>query len=192
MPPTLSALPTSLGHPAGSQFRFNRGRGPNLALRKLLPTAVVVCLTVLIWFVVPVPAGVAPNAWHLFALFIGTIAAIIGKVMPLGSLSLIAIALVAITGVTNPGKPAAALADALSGFANPLIWLIVIAVMVALAVTKTGLGRRIGYYFVRLLGRKTIGVAYGLVLSELVIAPVTPSNRAWRRHHPPHHALNRR
>ena len=29
-----------------------------------------------------------------------------------------------------------------------------------------------------LLGKRTIGVAYGLVLSELVIAPVTPSNTA--------------
>ena len=29
-----------------------------------------------------------------------------------------------------------------------------------------------------LLGKKTIGVAYGLVASELVIAPVTPSNTA--------------
>jgi DASS family divalent anion:Na+ symporter len=149
-----------------------------LALPKAVPTAVVVCLTLLIWFVVPVPAGVAPNAWHLFALFVGTIVAIIGKAMPLGALSIIAIALVAITGVTNPTKPAAALADALSGFANPLIWLIVSAVMVALAVTKTGLGRRIGFYFVKSFGKKTLGVAYGLVFSELVIAPVTPSNTA--------------
>ncbi|HEY0331441.1 MAG TPA: DASS family sodium-coupled anion symporter [Rhodopseudomonas sp.] len=150
----------------------------NLVLPRPLPTAVVVCLTLVIWFAIPVPAGVAPNAWHLFALFVGTIVAIIGKAMPLGALSMIAIALVAITGVSNPGKPAAALTDALSGFANPLIWLIVSAVMVALAVTKTGLGRRIGFYFVKLFGRKTLGIAYGLVFSELVIAPVTPSNTA--------------
>jgi len=50
--------------------------------------------------------------------------------------------------------------------------------MVATAVLKTGLGRRIGYHFVKLFGQKTIGVAYCLVLSELVIAPVTPSNTA--------------
>jgi DASS family divalent anion:Na+ symporter len=150
----------------------------NLKLPKPLPSAVVVAVTLLIWFVIPVPAGVAPNAWHLLALFVGTIVAIIGKAMPLGALSILAIALVAITGVTNPTNPVRALGDALSGFANPLIWLIVIAVMVALAVTKTGLGRRIGYYFVMLFGKKTIGVAYGLVASELVIAPVTPSNTA--------------
>ncbi len=163
---------------AGLRGRFAGHAPQGLALPKPLPTAIVVGLTLLIWFVIPVPAGVTPNAWHLFALFIGTIVGIISKAMPLGSLSVIAMALVAITGVTNPGKPAAAVVDALSGFANPLIWLIVVAVMVALAVTKTGLGRRIGYYFVMLLGKKTVGVAYGLVLSELVIAPVTPSNTA--------------
>jgi DASS family divalent anion:Na+ symporter len=132
----------------------------------------------MIWFVIPVPAGVSLNAWHLFAIFVGTIVGIISNAMPLGAISIVAIALVAVTGVTNPGKPAAAVVDALSGFANPLIWLIVIAVIVAMAVLKTGLGRRIGYYFVMLLGKRTLGVAYGLVLSELVIAPVTPSNTA--------------
>ena len=106
----------------------------NLDLPKLLPTAVVVAFTLMIWFVIPVPAGVSLNAWHLFALFVGTIVGIISNAMPLGAISIVAIALVAVTGVTNPGKPAAAVVDALSGFANPLIWLIVIAVMVAMAV----------------------------------------------------------
>ena len=69
-----------------------------------------------IWFLIPVPEGVAPNARQLLALFIGTIIAIIGKAMPIGAVSVIAIATVAVTGVTNPGKPGAALDDALSGF----------------------------------------------------------------------------
>jgi len=81
----------------------------NLELPKPLPSAVVVTLTLLIWFVIPVPAGVTPHAWHLFALFMGTIVGVISKVMPLGALSMIAIALVGVTGVTNPGKPAAAM-----------------------------------------------------------------------------------
>lgn len=148
------------------------------ALPKPIPTAIAVGITLLIWFVLPVPDKVSPNAWHLLALFIGTIAAIIGKVMPIGALSILAISLVAITQVTRPGSPSGAIADALSGFANPLIWLIAISVMISVSLTKTGLGTRIGYYFIALLGKKTLGVAYGLVLSELVIAPVTPSNTA--------------
>ena len=149
-----------------------------LPLPKPIPSAIAVGLGLLIWFVIPVPEKVTPEAWHLLALFAGTIAAIIGKAMPIGALSILGIALVAITEVTRPGNPKGAIADALSGFANPLIWLIAIAVMIAVALTKTGLGTRIGYVFIAMFGKKSIGVAYGLVLSELVIAPVTPSNTA--------------
>ncbi|MDD3935264.1 DASS family sodium-coupled anion symporter [Rhodoferax sp.] len=134
-------------------------------------------ITLAIWFVIPVPEGVTPQAWHLLALFIGTIAAIIGKAMPIGALAMIAIALVAITGVTN-NKPSAAVADALSGFSNPLIWLIGISIMISRGLIKTGLGPRIGYTFIRLFGKKTLGIGYALGLSELVLAPVTPSNTA--------------
>ncbi|RRD55982.1 DASS family sodium-coupled anion symporter [Comamonadaceae bacterium OH2545_COT-014] len=144
---------------------------------KPIPTAIALALGLLIWFVIPVPEGVTPNAWHLLALFVGTIAAIIGKAMPIGALSIIAVALVAVTGVTND-KPGGAIADALSSFSNPLIWLIGIAIMISRGIIKTGLGARIGYLFIAVWGKKTIGIAYSLALSELILAPVTPSNTA--------------
>lgn len=65
---------------------------------KPIPALVATALTLLIWFVIPVPEGVSENAWHLLALFIGTIAAIIGKALPIGAVSVIAISLVAVTG----------------------------------------------------------------------------------------------
>lgn len=145
---------------------------------KIVPSLFAVIVALLIWFVIPVPEGVAPNAWHLLALFIGTIIAIIGKAMPIGAVSIIAIALVALTGVTNPDKPGAALDDALSGFSNQLIWLIGFSMLISLSLSKTGLGARIGYYFISLFGKKTLGIAYAITLAETVIAPVTPSNTA--------------
>ncbi len=144
---------------------------------KLRPALIAIGLGLLIWFVIPVPEGVKPQAWHLLALFVGTIAAIIGKVMPIGALAMIGIALVALLGVTSD-KPGTAIADALSGFANPLIWLIGVSIMISRGLIKTGLGARIGYWFIALFGRKTIGIGYALSLSELVLAPVTPSNTA--------------
>ncbi|MBI6180215.1 DASS family sodium-coupled anion symporter [Serratia proteamaculans] len=145
---------------------------------KPVPSLCAVVAALLIWFVIPVPEGVEPNAWHLLALFIGTIIAIIGKAMPIGAVSVVAIALVAVTGVTNPGKPGAALNDALSGFSNQLIWLIGFSIMISLSLNKTGLGARIGYYFISLFGKKTLGIAYALTLAETTLAPVTPSNTA--------------
>ena len=144
---------------------------------KPLPMAIAVAIGLLIWFVVPVPHGVTANAWHLLALFVATIAAIIGKAMPIGAISIVAIALVAITGVTND-KPSGAASDALSSFSNPLIWLIGVAIMISRGIIKTGLGARIGYYFISVWGKKTIGIGYALTLSELILAPITPSNTA--------------
>ncbi|MEP0073961.1 MAG: anion permease [Marinomonas sp.] len=144
---------------------------------RLIPGIVSIFTILLFWFFIPVPDGVTNNAWHLLALFIGTVVAIIGKAMPIGAIAVLAITLVALTGVTND-NPSAAIKDALSGFSNSLIWLIGIAIIISRGLVKTGLGNRIGYYFISLFGKKTIGIGYALALSELVIAPVTPSNTA--------------
>tara|TARA_R110002051_G_scaffold325834_1_gene431859 strand:+ start:14728 stop:16083 length:1356 start_codon:yes stop_codon:yes gene_type:complete len=113
----------------------------------------------------------------MLAIFVGTIVAIIGKAMPIGAISVIAISIVAASGVTGdtPGK---AINVALSSYSNPLIWLIAIAIMISRGLIKTGLGARIGYYFISILGKRTLGIGYGLAFSELCIAPVTPSNTA--------------
>ncbi len=145
---------------------------------KPIPALVAAALTLIIWFVIPAPEGVSPNAWQLLALFVGTIAAIIGKALPIGAVSVLAISLVAITGVTNPGNPKAALADALSGFSNDLIWLIGVSIMISISLNKTGLGSRIGYFLISLFGKRTLGIAYALAFAETILAPVTPSNTA--------------
>lgn len=140
-------------------------------------TAIAVATTLLIWLVIPLPEGLTPNAWLMLAIFVGTIVAIIGKAMPIGAISVIAISIVAASGVTGD-TPGEAINVALSSYANPLIWLIAIAIMISRGLIKTGLGARIGYYFISIFGKRTLGIGYGLAFSELTIAPVTPSNTA--------------
>lgn len=144
---------------------------------KLIPTLLSVAIGLIIWFVIPVPDGVSADAWHLLALFVAVIVAIIGKALPIGAIAIIAITLVALTGVTNE-TPKDAINDALSSFASPLIWLIGISVMISRGLIKTGLGSRIAYYFISIFGKRTIGIAYSLAAAELMIAPITPSNTA--------------
>lgn len=43
---------------------------------------------------------------------------------------------------------------------------------------KTGLGDRIATYFVKWLGKSTLGLSYGLTISEALIAPAMPSTTA--------------
>jgi len=143
---------------------------------RLIPA--IICLAViLLIYNLPKPAGLTLDAWHFIAIFVAAILGIILKVMPIGVMSVMAIAAVAISQTTAPTS-AKAVADALSSYNNPLIWLIVISVMVSRGLIKTGLGARLGYCFIALLGRRTLGIGYGLALCELLLAPFTPSNTA--------------
>lgn len=252
------------------------------------------CLAVLgVFYLTPIPMGLEANSWHFLGLFVAVILAVILQVMPLGTVCLIAIAIVALSGITTPQsqiravhikslqgivmsdnansqkiamdkateeailnallntskmpkekldellsikdknrqidllakfyakqtsqvqknklideskifalntlalqnmsqkdidervnkaisslKSKTGINDALSGFSNSLIWLIVVSIIIARGVIKTGLGERLAYYFISIFGKRTLGIAYSIVASETILAPVTPSNTA--------------
>jgi len=150
----------------------------NLPHVKVVPAVIAFFVTCLFWFIVAPPEGVDINAWRLLGIFVGTIVAIIGKALPIGGAAMIGILLVGLSQVTNPGQPAKAMADALSGFSNTLIWLIGISFFISRGFIKTGLGARVAYHFVKLFGKRTLGISYGLSFAELVLSPVMPSNTA--------------
>ncbi|MYM71883.1 DASS family sodium-coupled anion symporter [Duganella sp. FT134W] len=155
-----------------AMFRYFNSAVPFRLVPALIATAVLFVLLAL-----PCPAGLDPKAWALVAIFLTTIVAIILKVMPIGVMALMAIVIVALSQVTSNSSKGA-ITDALSSFASPLIWLIVVAVLISRGLKKTGLGSRVGLIFIAMLGKRTIGIGYGLTVCELVLAPFTPSNTA--------------
>ncbi len=136
----------------------------------LIPTLITVAIGLVIWFIPP-PEGVDIKAWHLLAIFVATILGIILKPLPMGAVAMLGMAATALTGTLSIG-------DTLSGFSNSVIWLIVFAFFIARGFIKTGLGARIAYLFVALLGKKTLGLSYGLIATDLILAPAIPSNTA--------------
>ena len=70
------------------------------------------------------------------------------------------------------------LADALSGYADPTVWLVQAAFFISRALIDTGLARRIALGFVRMFGTSTLGVTYALSMSDMVLASIIPSNGA--------------
>jgi hypothetical protein len=57
---------------------------------------IAVGLATLIWFI-PAPTGVTPQAWHLLAIFIGTIVGIITQPLPLGAVAMIGLGVCMVT-----------------------------------------------------------------------------------------------
>lgn len=144
---------------------------PERSARARVVRGVATILVALIIWVLPPPAGVAIKAWHLLAIFAATVAGLILQPLPMGAVVLIGTMATALTGTLSP-------ADALNGFSNTTVWLIFAAFLFARGFIKTGLGRRIAYWFIWAFGRRTLGLAYATALSDLVIAPATPSNTA--------------
>ncbi|MET3035725.1 anion permease [Chryseobacterium sp. NRRL B-14859] len=139
--------------------------------------AVTFAVALIIWFI-PVPEGVTQDAWHLFAIFAATILGIILKAAPMGTMCMMAIAFTALTQVVAPGDAGKSITKALSGFGDKVIWLIGISFFIARGFIKTGLGNRIAFLFIRVFGKSSLGLAYGLGLADVCLAPAIPSNTA--------------
>ncbi len=117
-------------------------------------------------------------AWHSAIIFVATIASIVAKVLPIGAVGIIGITVFALAYAAGDKTASGAITTALSELNSSLIWLIVVAFMIARGFIKTGLGRRIALQMIRLLGKRTLGLAYGLAFADLILSPAMPSNTA--------------
>ncbi|MFD1421725.1 anion permease [Lactiplantibacillus songbeiensis] len=126
----------------------------------------------ILWFMGPMrPAGLSLGAWYMFAIFVATIIGCITQPLPIGGVAILGFTVAVLTKQVP-------LDTAIAGFGNGSIWLIVMAFFISRGFIKTGLGRRVALQFVRLFGKRTLGLAYSLIGVDLVLAPATPSNTA--------------
>ena len=123
----------------------------------------------------PTPSGLAPRAWTYFALFAAVILGLILEPLPGAAIGFVGVTLAGVARLVEP-SPAASIAWTLSGFQDRTVWLIVGAFVLAIGYGKSGLGRRIALWLVRLLGGRTLGLGYAIALADLALAPGTPSN----------------
>lgn len=125
-----------------------------------------------LWLLTPLkPAAISVQAWHLFAIFIGTIVACVTKPLPMMATTIIAIVIATLTGIFK-------MEEVTAGFGNSTAWMVAMCMFMAAGFIKSGLGKRIAYFFVKTFGKKTLGLAYALSLVETVLAIGIPSNNA--------------
>lgn len=143
--------------------------GSTVKYRKFILPIVV---GLIIWALTPIkPDALNDQAWFMFAIFVSTIIACITQPMTIGAVSIIGFTIMILVGIVDTKT-------AVQGFGNSSIWLIAMAFFISRGFVKTGLGRRIALQFVKLFGKKTLGLAYSLVGVDLILAPATPSNTA--------------
>ncbi|KAL1534355.1 cytochrome P450-dit2 [Salvia divinorum] len=165
--PILSASAAA----AGAGAAESKPASPPLQGAKILPLIISVAIGAAVRFLVPKPPEVTPQAWQLLSIFLSTIAGLVLSPLPVGAWAFIGLTTSILTKTLS-------FASAFSAFTNEVIWLIVISFFFARGFVKTGLGDRIATYFVKWLGKSTLGLSYGLTLSEALIAPAMPSTTA--------------
>ena len=181
MADTATASVPTLPAPPPQDPPANRPVFTPPSAKSLITVAALFAIGLVVWFLVPVPETLAAwqvdgkptgvKAWHLFIVFVLTIIGLILQPFPLSVMALLGLAAAVLSGSIT-------IAQGLSGFSNSVMWMIVMAFFVSRAIIKSGLGRRIAYFFVAKLGKNALGVAYGLGFTDLALAPATPSAMA--------------
>lgn len=157
--------PAPVAQPAAAEL------DQHLPLRSRLIRWAIVLLAGLCVLLIPIPTGITSKSWHLFAIFVATIVGSIVRPVPGGAIVLLGVAALALTG-TLP------IEQALGGYGDPIVWLVLAAFFMSRGMIKTGLGKRIAFLFIRAIGRHSLGLGYALVSTDMLLAMVIPSNGA--------------
>ena len=120
---------------------------------------------------IPVPTGITPQSWRLLAIFAATITGSIVRPIPGAAVVLLGVTALPVFRVLTINQ-------ALTGYADPVVWLVLAAFFISRGMIKTGLGRRIAFLFIKAIGRHSLGLSYALGSTEMVLATVIPSTGA--------------
>lgn len=123
-----------------------------------------------IWFV-PHTDAIKAEGWHLLAIFAATIVGFILRPWPTGIMAIFGIVAAVITNSIT-------IVQALGGYAEGNVWLIVSAIFFSRGIINSGLGKRIAYTLIHMFGTSSLKLAYALACTDLIISPATPSNTA--------------
>lgn len=122
------------------------------------------------------PAGVTAKGWLFAAVFAATIIGFLSRPLAMGSLVLVALVALLLSGAF--GRGADAVETMAAGFSDATVWLVVAALLLSGTVVRSGFGRRIALLLIRALGGTTLGLGYAVAGSELLLGPIIPSNTA--------------
>jgi DASS family divalent anion:Na+ symporter len=136
-------------------------------MKKINKWIIIIVFGFFLWSF-PILIGKDYKGWNIFVVFLTTILSIIIKPISIGSISIISLTIAMITNLLT-------VEESLKGYSKETIWLILLSFFISLSLKKTGLGKRISYFFVYYFGKNSLGLSYSLVISEFLLSPLVPS-----------------
>lgn len=105
------------------------------------------------------------------ALFVAVFLLYIFESIPAAVISIAIVPALVVLKITDIGQ-------ALSGFSSTSTYLVIGSFILAAAMIKTGLGKRITYHLLLFIGTSPVGISFGLMLVNVIMALLIPSSTA--------------
>lgn len=116
-----------------------------------------------LFLVIPHPSAISPEGWKVIGLAIFMLTWWISEAVPIAVTSLLPMLLLPMMGVQK-------LADAAAPYSNPVVYLFMGGFVIALAMERWNLHRRIALNIVRMTGTNADGILLGFYLSTALIS----------------------
>ena len=141
-----------------------------------------VVVGIIIWFY-PVPAAMTATQHKLLSIFGGAIVLWITIGVNFAVSTVITTCLLYfwvgnVTGAMKDGALVRSTDFALSAFSGASLWLLVTGFVISIAMTQTGVAKRLSLYMIKAFGRTPFGAIMASMMTSFIIAPVTPANTA--------------
>jgi DASS family divalent anion:Na+ symporter len=123
------------------------------------------------WKVISPPENLSADAFHMIIIFATSMTGIMLGICRPVALLFIALLLANLTGTMDVKQN-------FSGFSSTIPWFLFFVISLSSVITKTTLGMRLAYIFIKCFGHKITGLSYSIIFTEFFTAPILPSNTA--------------
>lgn len=138
-------------------------------------TVVAVLVALLVWCL-PTPEGMNLTQHKLLSIFSGAVILWVTLSVSVATSSFIIVSLLYFwvgnaEGALKGGSLVHNAGFALSGFASPALWMLITGFIISIAMTETGMARRVALHLMRMFGKTPGGAILAPMIANLLVAP---------------------
>ncbi len=143
---------------------------------------IALAVALIVWML-PTPESMNITQHKLLTIFAGSVVLWITLSVSVATSAIIIVPMLYLwvgnaTGAMKNGALVHNASFALSGYGSPALWMLVTGFIISIAMTETGIARRLALHMMRMFGRTPFGAIMAPLFANLIIAPLTPSNTA--------------
>ena len=138
---------------------------------KFKKLAIIAFIATILCIIIPGYTELSPAAVRMLVIFISTMIGIILEVSNPIILLLLAVTCASLSNTIDVKM-------GFSGFSNTVPWLLFVVLSLAKTISSSTLGLRLAYLFMKYFGGSIVGLSYSILLTEVLIGPLLPSNTA--------------